>query len=360
MKYFPFYTHYLKPTGYLSDRELGRLVRAAAHYADTHEMTELPGKEKTLFKVMVDDMDRFEDHESTTIPLVVSDKLEYLKTQIDFLVEAEKSRSQAESEPDKRSSTSRKNGAKGGRPKNLKKPNLEPNQEPKKPNFDTEKPNSDLGYLGFELGFQNPANAGSERVPGQNLGFSENVSEKRSGHMYIDTNTQVSPNTISTCIERSLPPQILPSAESDGKNGGGENPGLGLCDSSQGQVVAQLFLKDNTLFPITQGEIDTWQRRYPDIDVLSEVRGMEGWCEANVSKRKTRAGAPKFIQGWLNRTQQTRLGELRSSEQSPNYAQNTDFTDEGAHASSTSLYGPSEYDNIDFSRFYAKGCGPDD
>ncbi|MEI3168855.1 MAG: hypothetical protein V8S58_13645 [Lachnospiraceae bacterium] len=46
-----------------------------------------------------------------------------------------------------------------------------------------------------------------------------------------------------------------------------------------------------------------WQQAYPDLDVKRELYQMASWCDANRSKRKSRRGVEKFINGWLNRSQ---------------------------------------------------------
>lgn len=56
-------------------------------------------------------------------------------------------------------------------------------------------------------------------------------------------------------------------------------------------------------FPITQQMIDDWQKDFPSVDVLSELRKMHAWSEANPNKRKTIKGVKRFIVNWLSREQ---------------------------------------------------------
>ncbi|MDL2254423.1 hypothetical protein LJC49_10235 [Ruminococcaceae bacterium OttesenSCG-928-I18] len=68
-------------------------------------------------------------------------------------------------------------------------------------------------------------------------------------------------------------------------------PGLGI------------ILNDGEYFGVTREQIDRWTELYPAVDITQELRKMAGWCEANPKRRKTRAGAMKFINGWLAKTQ---------------------------------------------------------
>lgn len=67
--------------------------------------------------------------------------------------------------------------------------------------------------------------------------------------------------------------------------------------------VLSLILNDNTLHSIFQSDIDGWKELYPAVDVIQELRKMKGWLDSNPTKRKTRKGIRRFINGWLAREQ---------------------------------------------------------
>lgn len=67
--------------------------------------------------------------------------------------------------------------------------------------------------------------------------------------------------------------------------------------------VCQIILNDKSLYPITQADVDKWAGLYPAVDILSELRKMAGWCDANPQKRKTKGGIQRFINGWLAKEQ---------------------------------------------------------
>lgn len=64
-----------------------------------------------------------------------------------------------------------------------------------------------------------------------------------------------------------------------------------------------LILKDGSEYPITEEDVKGWERNFPSLDVRNEFLKMQSWCESNPSKRKTKAGIKRFINGWLSKIQ---------------------------------------------------------
>lgn len=64
-----------------------------------------------------------------------------------------------------------------------------------------------------------------------------------------------------------------------------------------------LPLNDKTNFSISEGEVNKYQELYPNVDVGQELRNMKGWLDANPTKRKTKRGINRFVNGWLQRKQ---------------------------------------------------------
>ena len=73
--------------------------------------------------------------------------------------------------------------------------------------------------------------------------------------------------------------------------------------SSSAPPVITLPLNDGTEYPVSQEQRQEWAGLYPAVDVIQQLRGMRGWLLANPSKRKTRRGILKFINGWLSAEQ---------------------------------------------------------
>ena len=67
--------------------------------------------------------------------------------------------------------------------------------------------------------------------------------------------------------------------------------------------VIELPLRDGTLFPVHQHQVERWQRTFPDVAILATLREMVAWLDANPTRRKTRRGAARFVIGWLMREQ---------------------------------------------------------
>lgn len=62
-----------------------------------------------------------------------------------------------------------------------------------------------------------------------------------------------------------------------------------------------MILKDGTDWQPTETELAVYRRAYPNLDVDQELAKMDAWSLSNTSKRKTRRGAPRFVNSWLNR-----------------------------------------------------------
>jgi hypothetical protein len=48
--------------------------------------------------------------------------------------------------------------------------------------------------------------------------------------------------------------------------------------------------------------VEEWSRALPALDVLAECRKVHAWVAANPARRKTHRGMPRFLYGWLCRT----------------------------------------------------------
>ena len=65
-----------------------------------------------------------------------------------------------------------------------------------------------------------------------------------------------------------------------------------------------LILDDKSEYIVTVEEVKKYQSLYPHVDIEQSFRSMSGWCEANVSKRKSRRGIKRFINSWLSREEE--------------------------------------------------------
>lgn len=73
-------------------------------------------------------------------------------------------------------------------------------------------------------------------------------------------------------------------------------------DVGSPQVVS-LTLNDGADYGITQDQVDKWAGLYPAVDIMQELRNMQGWLDSNPKKRKTKNGILRFVTGWLSRAQ---------------------------------------------------------
>lgn len=63
-----------------------------------------------------------------------------------------------------------------------------------------------------------------------------------------------------------------------------------------------LALKDGTTYEPPASQIIKWSQLYTMVDVISELKSMIGWLDANPTKRKTRSGIKRFCNSWLSRS----------------------------------------------------------
>ncbi len=96
-------------------------------------------------------------------------------------------------------------------------------------------------------------------------------------------------------------------------------------------TIISITLNDKTEYGVTQSMIDGWKELYPAVDILAQLRKMKGWCEANPTRRKTRRGIERFINGWLakeqDKPQQTAAPQYpnRTFIPKPDYSQDVDI-----------------------------------
>ena len=71
---------------------------------------------------------------------------------------------------------------------------------------------------------------------------------------------------------------------------------------AQGAAIS-MPLNDGTEFPIFDNDVKEWEKLYPAVDVMQELRNARGWLLGNPTRRKTKSGIKRFITGWLAKEQ---------------------------------------------------------
>ena len=64
-----------------------------------------------------------------------------------------------------------------------------------------------------------------------------------------------------------------------------------------------LTLNDKTEYWIFEDQITEWKELFPAVDVMQELRKMKSWLDSNTSRRKTKRGILRFVNGWLSKEQ---------------------------------------------------------
>ena len=100
------------------------------------------------------------------------------------------------------------------------------------------------------------------------------------------------------CVELSETPQRQPPPKTDKKAGKEKKNDEPFTPSGY-----EIILNDGTLYEISTEKLALWDKCYPAVDVDGEIRKIIAWCDANPTKRKTRKGVERFINGWISREQ---------------------------------------------------------
>lgn len=56
-------------------------------------------------------------------------------------------------------------------------------------------------------------------------------------------------------------------------------------------------------WPVYNYQINEWDKSYPAVDILQELRKIREWCLSNPRRRKTLKGVRRFVTNWLSRVQ---------------------------------------------------------
>lgn len=123
---------------------------------------------------------------------------------------------------------------------------------------------------------------------------------------YITTNVS---NTDTTCMHSvsGMDTEVRLGKDRLGKDRLEENicaePLQASTPEPEEPPVISFILNDKSRYPIRQAQVDEWSGLYPAVDIMQELRKMAGWLDANPSKRKTKRGILRFVNGWLAREQ---------------------------------------------------------
>lgn len=80
-------------------------------------------------------------------------------------------------------------------------------------------------------------------------------------------------------------------------------PGAETASEPEEPPFIYLTLNDKSEYPIPLSKVDEYKELYPAVDVEQQLRNMKGWLDANPTKRKTKRGIDRFINGWLSKEQ---------------------------------------------------------
>lgn len=94
----------------------------------------------------------------------------------------------------------------------------------------------------------------------------------------------------------------LDSLETDSMEGNVISSGDCARRSAVLPSLPSLKIKGGTPWLVPDEMFDQLRDAFPSLDVAAEVHEAALWCETNPGKRKTAAGMPRFLSGWMART----------------------------------------------------------
>jgi len=91
-------------------------------------------------------------------------------------------------------------------------------------------------------------------------------------------------------------------------------PETGVTDDTQTVIEPSLTVRQNTKAKITlssdgnfenlESHLIAWKSAYPNLNVMAEIRKAGAWCISN-PKRCPKSNFPRFLNGWLSRSNST-------------------------------------------------------
>lgn len=81
-----------------------------------------------------------------------------------------------------------------------------------------------------------------------------------------------------------------------------QNPSIPTIETIHEPIIF-LTLNDKSEYAVSEEQLKEWQKIYPSVNVMQELRKMKGWLNANPKRRKTKNGINRFVTNWLSREQ---------------------------------------------------------
>ncbi len=182
------------------------------------------------------------------------------------------------------------------------------------------KRSNNLYVLTPNIHFQPVENESVENLSVENVGSNNNTinnnntnnNGKRSNNLYVLT-----PNIHFQPVENesveNLSVENVGSNNNTINNNNTNNNNINtICSEPEKSAPSgtgiMIPLADGTYFDVPEDKIPLWKQAYPAVNIDQELKKIIAWCDANPTKRKTRRGVTKFINSWLDRSQNQSRG----------------------------------------------------
>jgi len=103
--------------------------------------------------------------------------------------------------------------------------------------------------------------------------------------------------------------------ESNPSTNRGRRLGKISIDKNSKDIFIHLpLLEEGQYHEVSIDKVNEYKRLYPNLDVEQELRSMYAWLDADPKRKKTKKGIARFINGWLQRSLNSKKSEDKKSE----------------------------------------------
>lgn len=127
-------------------------------------------------------------------------------------------------------------------------------------------------------------------------------------HQRIQTKRSKFPAPVSTVGDGEVPLESESKSKSEFESSRDNctpsaAPRAAPLGEAENEAVFSLPLNDGSAYRIFEEQVNEWAKLYPAVDVISQLRAMKGWLDANPKRKKTKEGILRFANGWLAKEQ---------------------------------------------------------
>lgn len=143
----------------------------------------------------------------------------------------------------------------------------------------------------------------------------ENIYSLRDKNIVIETKWQPSGNQVVTngmhrVVESSIGKSSIGEYRIGEKGKGKQLEKEKTATAAEKDIFTSLLTNTGEEYQLNIQTVDKYKALYQNVDVENEIIKMKGWLFSNPTKRKTKTGMLRFINGWLTKEQDKNYGKV--------------------------------------------------